>query len=386
MALRKSFSEDAPLTDVEKQERLLKTLACAVENLLISYAGQPPGIRAWDMLSGLSKVLDLIQTVLKDGSMYLDYRGQTECRSFVLEQAGSQMGMFGSSSIEGWLQLQLSNQCLTMKLRDLYSDRERVALHYTETSISMNPVFRQTFIFIIEALENLDLERLSTLDLTFNELEPEPSKPVKKNSVPKLKQHRRSVSCPEVKDLCEPVVEELHSPEYLTMIKDLLENKESDESTISPQKTSSPVLNYEHKVETKSVFVKGHNRAASDSDIAWGRPISPIFNGSDDLDSSQEIKGSWSQVVPATSGCYQRPKANQSLVSFLSESGGENARKGRRAQLDRENAHFILSEAMIGTLEQLHFDASMKRIDEQEESDDEIRDLKENIITNIVIV
>ena len=40
------------------------------------------------MLSGLSKVLDLIQTVLKDGSMYLDYRGQTECRSFVLEQAG----------------------------------------------------------------------------------------------------------------------------------------------------------------------------------------------------------------------------------------------------------------------------------------------------------
>ena len=28
----------------------------------------------------------------------------------------------------------------------------------------------------------------------------------------------------------------------------------------------------------------------------------------------------------------------------------------------------------------------MKRIDEQEESDDEIRDLKENIITNIVKV
>ena len=41
-----------------------------------------------------------------------------------------------------------------------------------------------------------------------------------------------------VKDLCDPVVEELHSPEYLTMIKDLLENKESDESTISPQKVT----------------------------------------------------------------------------------------------------------------------------------------------------
>jgi hypothetical protein len=47
-------------------------------------------------------------------------------------------------------------------------------------------------------------------------------------------------------------------------------------------------------------------------------------------------------------------RENQSLVSFLSESGGGGA--GGRAQLDRENAHFILSEAMIRTLEQIGFD------------------------------
>ena len=35
--------------------------------------------------------------------------------------------------------------------------------------------------------------------------------------------------------------------------------------------------------------------------------------------------------------------------------------QGRRAQLDRENAHFILSEAMIGTLEQLSFDTRSGR-------------------------
>ena len=46
-----------------------------------------------------------------------------------------------------------------------------------------------------------------------------------------------------MKDLCEPVVEELHSPEYLTMIKDLLKNKESDESTISPQKVTFFFIN-----------------------------------------------------------------------------------------------------------------------------------------------
>ena len=35
--------------------------------------------------------------------------------------------------------------------------------------------------------------------------------------------------------------------------------------------------------------------------------------------------------------------------------GGDSVKKGRRAQLDRENAHFILSEAMISTFEQVIF-------------------------------
>jgi hypothetical protein len=52
---------------------------------------------------------------------------------------------------------------------------------------------------------------------------------------------------------------------------------------------------------------------------------------------------------------YSLYRENQSLVSFLSESGGGGG-AGGRAQLDRENAHFILSEAMIRTLEQINFD------------------------------
>ena len=39
---RKSFSEDVPLTDVEKQERLLKTLGTKDENIQLSDSQQYP--------------------------------------------------------------------------------------------------------------------------------------------------------------------------------------------------------------------------------------------------------------------------------------------------------------------------------------------------------
>ena len=41
-----------------------------------------------DMYGGLSKVLDLVQSVLKEGSVYYDFKGREECRSFVLEKSG----------------------------------------------------------------------------------------------------------------------------------------------------------------------------------------------------------------------------------------------------------------------------------------------------------
>jgi len=65
----------------------------------------------------------------------------------------------------------------------------------------------------------------------------------------------------------------------------------------------------------------------------------------------------------------------------LAESGGDSVKKGRRAQLDRENAHFILSEAMISTFEQMNFERKMQELEEEggAESDDEIRELKRRL-------
>jgi len=195
-----------------------------------------------------------------------------------------------------------------------------------------------------------------------------------------MKQHKRSVSCPELQGPIDGQTQvgenkggedgDHHNNQFMAVIQDLMCKPEQHQ--IRQIKSKSAL-----KPEKPKIYSRGHNRAVSDSGLVWLNPQT-LIGRKDEVDSSQEIKGSWTKVVPAKSGCYQKPKANQSLVSYLSESGGER-RKGRRAQLDRENAHFILSEAMIGTLEQLNFDTSMRSIDEHEESDDEIRELKEKL-------
>jgi len=441
-------SEEAELGSSlgKTQENLLQTLGKAVVDLLATTTDskayrQSSSLKQHDkshgqsndMSGGLSEVLELVERILKDGSKCVDYRGREECRSFVLEESGTQTGLFGSSSIEGWLQLQLSNQSLSLKLRDLYSDRGRLEDHYRDQSVSVNPVYRQTFLLILEALEQMDLSRLTALDLSFQptdepELQAELSD-VAVKSARKAKQHKRSVSCPILQDQrSEESKAGLGASnwgdDYLDVIEDLMNIDHSDDaacteksqriqptsanlsstpagklppllqspnnSSLGPSCNSVSINHSSSKSGVAAlrmtnnslrVFKKGHTRAVSDSGIVWAA-LRDTQNQTEELDSSQDIKGFWSEVVPATSGCVQKPKANQSLVSYLSESGGEGNRKGRRAQLDRENAHFILSEAMIGTLEQLNFDTSMKSIEEEEgeeESDDEIRVLKQKL-------
>lgn len=64
------------------------------------------------------------------------------------------------------------------------------------------------------------------------------------------------------------------------------------------------------------------------------------------------------------------------MTAFLTSS--QFARTN--AELDRENAHFSISEAMIAAMEQLKCRRDLNLADEQiEESDDEIRDLKQRI-------
>ncbi|KAJ8920839.1 hypothetical protein NQ315_015631 [Exocentrus adspersus] len=81
-------------------------------------------------------------------------------------------------------------------------------------------------------------------------------------------------------------------------------------------------------------------------------------------------------VLPMATGYFPKPTKGQSLLSFLTSSQFARA----NAELDRENAHFNISEAIISAMEQIRCKRESKLLDEQiDDSDPEIMDLKQKI-------
>ncbi|KAF5273557.1 hypothetical protein FQR65_LT04555 [Abscondita terminalis] len=81
-------------------------------------------------------------------------------------------------------------------------------------------------------------------------------------------------------------------------------------------------------------------------------------------------------VLPMATGYFPRPIKGQTLTAFLTSS--QFARSN--AELDRENAHFSVSEAVISAMEQIRCKRDLNLADEQvEESDEEIMNLKQRI-------
>lgn len=83
-----------------------------------------------------------------------------------------------------------------------------------------------------------------------------------------------------------------------------------------------------------------------------------------------------SSVQPMAIGYFPRPTEGQSLTNFLASAQFSRA----NAELDRENAHFSVSEAMIAAIEQVKCNRQWRLMEEAtEESDEEINSLKQRI-------
>lgn len=86
-----------------------------------------------------------------------------------------------------------------------------------------------------------------------------------------------------------------------------------------------------------------------------------------------------SSVQPMATGYFPRPAEGQSLTSFLSSARFSRAHD---AELDRENAHFSVCEAMIAAIEQVKCNRLQRRLLDdaaEDESDEEINRLKQRI-------
>ncbi|XP_037830033.1 run domain Beclin-1-interacting and cysteine-rich domain-containing protein isoform X2 [Kryptolebias marmoratus] len=112
-----------------------------------------------------------------------------------------------------------------------------------------------------------------------------------------------------------------------------------------------------------------------DSSMTDYSPFSPQHSDSSTPSSLyMESYGSQNSGVP--DGMFRKPSKGQSLISYLSEQDF-----GSCADLEKENAHFSISESLIAAIELMKYNLQCQEVEGEEEgdSDSEIQQLKQKI-------
>ncbi|KAM9316568.1 run domain Beclin-1-interacting and cysteine-rich domain-containing protein [Gastrophryne carolinensis] len=198
----------------------------------------------------------------------------------------------------------------------------------------------------------------------------EPFSPVSEMSISTLTSHSEETGSQE-----DPASEADDGPEYLAIgnMSRRASTQSSNSSNLFPSQQldtpiqptpvipNLPVLT----VPRRSSFSEGqiktikksHTRSHSDTHVAIGK------------------NRDGTQYLSATEGIYRRPSEGQSLISYLSEQDF-----GSCADLEKENAHFSISESLIAAIELMKCNMMSRQLQEEEEdSDREIRELKQKI-------
>uniref|UniRef100_A0A8D0GZJ1 Rubicon autophagy regulator n=1 Tax=Sphenodon punctatus TaxID=8508 RepID=A0A8D0GZJ1_SPHPU len=150
-------------------------------------------------------------------------------------------------------------------------------------------------------------------------------------------------------------------------------------SSFSEGQTSTP----------HGILKRSHMRSHSDTNVASGKTHEShgdtlrlkghgscsVQNSEVNTPSSLYMDYDGGQYPSAGEGMFRRPSEGQSLLSYLAEQDF-----GSCADLEKENAHFSISESLIAAIELMKCNMLNRRLeDEEEESDKEIQELKQKI-------
>ncbi|CAL7940368.1 unnamed protein product [Xylocopa violacea] len=144
-----------------------------------------------------------------------------------------------------------------------------------------------------------------------------------------------------------------------------------NETDINTCSTNTAEIKVSQKPRRKSSFLPG-------SAPEFSGPWSLEIEGQKDIRTPKKsfMEDGGSSVQPMAIGYFPRPAEGQSLTSFLASAQFSRT----NAELDRENAHFSVSEAMIAAIEQVKCNKQWRLMEEAtEESDEEINSLKQRI-------
>ncbi|NWU12056.1 RUBIC protein, partial [Cephalopterus ornatus] len=140
----------------------------------------------------------------------------------------------------------------------------------------------------------------------------------------------------------------------------------------------------------QGILKKSHVRSHSDTNVTSGKlheshgdpaggrgPVSASTQSSElSTPSSLYMENDSGQYLSSGEGMFRRPSEGQSLISYLSEQDF-----GSCADLEKENAHFSISESLIAAIELMKCNMMSRQLEEEEEedSDKEIQELKQKI-------
>ncbi|XP_065604189.1 run domain Beclin-1-interacting and cysteine-rich domain-containing protein isoform X2 [Cyrtonyx montezumae] len=139
----------------------------------------------------------------------------------------------------------------------------------------------------------------------------------------------------------------------------------------------------------QGILKKSHVRSHSDTNVASGKlheshadtgggrgTVSGSTQSSElSTPSSLYMEYDSNQYLGSGDGMFRRPSEGQSLISYLSEQDF-----GSCADLEKENAHFSISESLIAAIELMKCNMMSRQLEEEEEdSDKEIQELKQKI-------
>ncbi|NXJ02540.1 RUBIC protein, partial [Psophia crepitans] len=139
----------------------------------------------------------------------------------------------------------------------------------------------------------------------------------------------------------------------------------------------------------QGILKKSHVRSHSDTNVASGKLheshgdpgrgqglVSASTQSSElSTPSSLYMEYDSGQYLSSGEGMFRRPSEGQSLISYLSEQDF-----GSCADLEKENAHFSISESLIAAIELMKCNMMSRQLEEEEDdSDKEIQELKQKI-------